>query len=784
MEEVLVKLQQLTPDQLRLEVIGAGLKCGPVTATTRAIFERKLARCLLEKDGVVPVEPDNGGGSSMEKSTRLPPDRVDCSPHPIQAKEKTCSDLRGESEQSPSGSESPNVYYGVCPFTDESIGENDKVHVFVDRKKTLLAMGTMKDARFKAFSTREEAEMFSRGILCSASPSKTTPDGPKMSSKKLTNDSETMSLETSLGNTEKANEFRSPRTQDLTAKLRKAVEKGDKRTFRQLVWDNPRFLIGSGDNPTIVHEGCHYNVLHVAAKENQPEMAQLLLDTLESPTFMRLMYPHDQEIMLYQRIRYIVDLYLNTPDRSRNETPLHFACKFGCPDVVNVLCSHPTTDKHCKNKYSQEPSSVICERDNKKPEIKKKIREYLEDRYYVPLLRDIDNSFQPVIGLPWSADPLKMDFDLRGSRSEGSPFEPQMTLKAYVGPLSPSKAKEFYKLWKTPPRDQAQYFHRILKSDPNRGVERVGREIAHSMGHTWAEYWDFLDSFVDLTTEEGLVRLEDYLQQKDIALTPHGTNNRTDTPTDGPGMSSTPSAEQSLGSPVCNLLPEFEKNTLQDSSCDDQGQTEITEDPQEPTGSVIGQEALYQANGAFWRTREMAHEEEKGELSSNCSEEYVTADEDSDFEGSADPRETRVGRRSSISSCSSYQSTEDTTEETIALPETPVITQGLFIVGESPTMLDREVLSAVEKVEIDPERFPCIAKWRDTILAYSSPQRLSWPSPLRRRTSLSNQEYTPSRLSSPSNMGHTGFLRPDYCSPTLGTYTQHILCRSLFRSPN
>lgn len=56
--------------------------------------------------------------------------------------------------------------------------------------------------------------------------------------------------------------------------------------------------------------------MHVAAKENQAEIAQLLLDTLENPEFMRLMYPDDQEAMLQKRIRYIVDLYLNTPDKA------------------------------------------------------------------------------------------------------------------------------------------------------------------------------------------------------------------------------------------------------------------------------------------------------------------------------------------------------------------------------------------------------------------------------------------------------------------------------------
>lgn len=44
-------------------------------------------------------------------------------------------------------------------------------------------------------------------------------------------------------------------------------------------------------------------------------MACLILETLQSPEFMRLMYPDDQEDMLWQRISYIMDLYLNTPDK-------------------------------------------------------------------------------------------------------------------------------------------------------------------------------------------------------------------------------------------------------------------------------------------------------------------------------------------------------------------------------------------------------------------------------------------------------------------------------------
>lgn len=45
--------------------------------------------------------------------------------------------------------------------------------------------------------------------------------------------------------------FKAPRLQDLTI-LRKAIEGGDLNAVRSLIWSNPRYLIGSGDNPTIL----------------------------------------------------------------------------------------------------------------------------------------------------------------------------------------------------------------------------------------------------------------------------------------------------------------------------------------------------------------------------------------------------------------------------------------------------------------------------------------------------------------------------------------------------
>lgn len=40
------------------------------------------------------------------------------------------------------------------------------------------------------------------------------------------------------------------------------------------------------------------------------------------------------------------------------DTPLHFACKFGNADVVNVLSSHPLIVKNMRNKYNKTPEEV------------------------------------------------------------------------------------------------------------------------------------------------------------------------------------------------------------------------------------------------------------------------------------------------------------------------------------------------------------------------------------------------------------------------------------------
>lgn len=188
------------------------------------------------------------------------------------------------------------------------------------------------------------------------------------------------------------------------------------------------------------------------------------------------------------------------------------------------------------------------------------------------------------------------------------------------------QAEEFHRLWKTPPRDRSGYFRHILKSDSERGAERVGRsadpetrmfntephhshdrsvhrELAHEMGYPWAEFWDFLDCFMDLSSREGLKVLDEHLRITEDMIV----------------LDSAEEEEESRALPVRDLMQEFEK-VLLNGSADD-------EDPQsDDDGSSCG------------------------------SEEYFTADEDAE-NGS----DGRLALSASGSSSSSFKSTRSTT---------------------------------------------------------------------------------------------------------------------------
>ena len=55
--------------------------------------------------------------------------------------------------------------------------------------------------------------------------------------------------------------------------------------------------------------------MHVAALSGQAGIMRLLIDTIKNINFIRRLYISDTDEQTYQRIQFILDMYLNTPDK-------------------------------------------------------------------------------------------------------------------------------------------------------------------------------------------------------------------------------------------------------------------------------------------------------------------------------------------------------------------------------------------------------------------------------------------------------------------------------------
>lgn len=55
--------------------------------------------------------------------------------------------------------------------------------------------------------------------------------------------------------------------------------------------------------------------MHVAALSGQSNIIRLLIKTIKNVQFIRRLYVNDSEEQTQKRIRFILDMYLNTPDK-------------------------------------------------------------------------------------------------------------------------------------------------------------------------------------------------------------------------------------------------------------------------------------------------------------------------------------------------------------------------------------------------------------------------------------------------------------------------------------
>ena len=291
----------LTDEELRTKLRSFNLTDGPITKTTRKLFEAKLARAMgLNKQVDKPVE-------SEKQEVKNSSDQGAININGLIEKDISVCNAIGTKEDKDDKQDTVNkqvcTFYGVC-LDSESESENvgaKCISVFTDKTQTLDFVKKNKDkgVRFRPFSTRNEAEAFASG--------------------KLPTPSRQLSQELSPGPVEPTSEYKTPKPGEIT-NYRKLIEKGEVDSVAKIIYGNPKFLISSLDTPFIIQQGCHYNSMHVASKAGHRDICKLIIETLNDDEFWKLMYPVKENsvnnVQLNNRRKaFLLDLYLNTPDK-------------------------------------------------------------------------------------------------------------------------------------------------------------------------------------------------------------------------------------------------------------------------------------------------------------------------------------------------------------------------------------------------------------------------------------------------------------------------------------
>ena len=256
--------EELTDSELSERLEKLGYAHPPVTPTTRGVLERKLAQLL-----------NQGTPSNSQCNECIAPEVP--SPETTIAQEEDKS--KGCYLLFYTGNIPDGLALKQCYYRKEELHDVLKV---------------LKGARFKWYATEEEAITAYESL-------------------QMENKENTPTVLT-VANKESASLYPSLSTVALN-KFRKLIEDGKIEEFKENVWNNPRYLVSAGDAPELLKPGTRYNALHVAARSNKPDICREIITIVQSMEFWTKLYPDDSLEARLKRMRHVVDLYLNMPDK-------------------------------------------------------------------------------------------------------------------------------------------------------------------------------------------------------------------------------------------------------------------------------------------------------------------------------------------------------------------------------------------------------------------------------------------------------------------------------------
>ncbi|RUS79113.1 hypothetical protein EGW08_013123 [Elysia chlorotica] len=312
--------------QLKGLLVKHGLDKMPLTAQTKGVLIKKLARQMTGYDGTSSSSSESSEKATASNST-LPSGSTSIGKiSDSLAGQKTFKEgLKMPSSEADhcllsSSSDARITYYAVCiPGPSSTISVHDS---FQDVMKTMKEYKG-RNPRMLSFNSREKAEDFANSHTASE-----VCEGATIKSVYPQEKAEVESGEVKL--------FPSLSPPQIN-QFRIQLERGNLAFAKECIMTNPKFLIGTGDMPTILKEGPRYNAMHACVMVGRLESCRLVMETVSNVDYLCRMYTTRKRAE--ESSFRLIDLYLNTPDKTANKTPLHLASEKGMVDIVAFLVS-------------------------------------------------------------------------------------------------------------------------------------------------------------------------------------------------------------------------------------------------------------------------------------------------------------------------------------------------------------------------------------------------------------------------------------------------------------